>query len=72
MDNRLKFLYCMMTELWGHRQDSTCAGNGKAGASGGSRVRQEKPPVQVRSRDAERNKSSEAVRVWLSRKAAIV
>jgi len=35
MDNRLKFLYCMMTELWGHGQKAW-AGNGKAGASGGA------------------------------------
>ena len=32
MDNRLKFLYCIITELWGHRQKAG-AGNGKAGAS---------------------------------------
>jgi len=32
MDNRLKFLYCNITELWGHREKAR-AGNGNAGAS---------------------------------------
>ena len=32
MDNRWRFLYCDMTELWGHVQRAE-AGNGKPGAS---------------------------------------
>ncbi len=32
MDNRLRFLYCSMTEMWGHGQ-KVWAGNGKTGAS---------------------------------------
>ena len=32
MDNRLIFLYCGMTELWGHVRKAE-AGNGKPGAS---------------------------------------
>lgn len=31
-DNRLKFLYCLWTELWGRRRRAR-AGNGKAGTS---------------------------------------
>ena len=33
MDNRGRFLYCGMTELWGHVRKAE-AGNGKPGASG--------------------------------------
>ena len=33
MDNRLKFLYYGMSELWGHRRKGR-AGNEKTGASG--------------------------------------
>ena len=33
MDNRWIFLYCDISELWGHRGDVR-AGNEKAGASG--------------------------------------
>jgi len=32
MDNRLKFLYYDITELWGHRERAR-AGNGNTGAS---------------------------------------
>jgi hypothetical protein len=42
MDNRLKFLYCRITELWGHRGKGR-AGNEKTGASVAG-VRLEKPP----------------------------
>ena len=35
MDNRLRFLYPGISEMWGHR-DRACAGNGKTGASGGA------------------------------------
>ena len=33
MDNRWRFVYCGMTELWGHVRKAE-AGNGKPGASG--------------------------------------
>ena len=33
MDNRWRFLYCGMTELWGHVRKAE-AGNGQPGASG--------------------------------------
>ena len=32
MDNRLKFMYCISSELWGHRRTAH-PGNGKTGAS---------------------------------------
>ena len=32
MDNRLKFLYCHVTELWGRREERR-AGNEETGAS---------------------------------------
>ena len=32
MDNRLRFLYCVRTELWGHVWKAQ-PGNGKTGAS---------------------------------------
>ena len=32
MDNRWIFLYCVLTELWGHVWEAR-AGNGKTGAS---------------------------------------
>ncbi len=34
MDNRLRFLYYSMTELWGHAWEAR-AGNGETGASAG-------------------------------------
>ena len=42
MDNRLKFLYCAVAELWG-RMCKGRAGNGKTGVSAGG-VGEEKPP----------------------------
>ena len=42
MDNRLRFLYSMVSEMWGHRHEAG-AGNGKTGASGGA-AREGKPP----------------------------
>ena len=42
MDNRLKFLYCGMTELRGRIREA-CAGGGVPGASAGG-ARLEKPP----------------------------
>ncbi len=68
MDNRLRFLYYDMTELWGHVQRAE-AGNGKPGAS--------EVPVhwKIRAamgrRDAERNLVVKSVS-HASRKAAIV
>ena len=47
MDNRLKFLYCLITELWGHRQKAR-AGNGKTGTSGVG-VRQANPPYNLKT-----------------------
>ena len=41
MDNRWRFLYYVMTELWGHGRQM-CAGKGKTGASAGGAVK-EKP-----------------------------
>ena len=41
MDNRLKFLYCHVTELWGRREERR-AGNEETGASEVG-VRKEKP-----------------------------
>ena len=43
----MKFLYCIMTELWGHRQ-RVRAGNGKAGASEVADM-EEKPHVNVKT-----------------------
>ena len=57
MDNRLKFLYRDITELWGHGV-LTEAGKGKTGASTGGEI-QAKPylnPMVLRGA----NKSSEA------------
>ena len=42
MDNRLKFLYLIETELWGRRKKAR-AGNGKTGTSEVS-VREANPP----------------------------
>ena len=53
MDDRLIFLYCDMTELWGHARKAE-AGNGKPGASGGV-AGLENPSCIRQRRDAERN-----------------
>ena len=53
MDNRWRFLYCGMTELWGHVRKAE-AGNGKPGASEVV-AGLENPPCMRRRRDAERN-----------------
>ena len=45
MDNRLRFLYRMISELWGHRKGRG-AGNGKTGASEGA-VREANPPCKA-------------------------
>ena len=59
MDNRFRFLYFTMTELWGHVKEVT-AGNGKTGAR--REVPGRKTPPGKRSAEAERNKSSEGGR----------
>ena len=61
MDNRLRFLYCGMKEMWGHGQKAW-AGNGKTGASEVG-AREANPSCESRRRDAERKKSSEAGRL---------
>ena len=43
MDNRLRFLYYSITELWGRMREGW-AGNGKPGASTGGN-REENPPA---------------------------
>ena len=48
MDNRWRFLYCGMTELWGHVQRAG-AGNGKPGASGVP-GREANPPLNGKTR----------------------
>lgn len=58
MDNRLRFLYLIWTELWGRRERAG-AGNGKPGASEVP-ARLEKPPGERGRRDADRNESREA------------
>ncbi|EDK22936.1 hypothetical protein [[Ruminococcus] torques] len=68
MDNRLKFLYYPVTELWGRRQRAQ-AGNGKTGASEvgvHQAIR-----CAIRRRDADRKEVEKCVS-WLPRKAAIV
>ena len=69
MDNRWRFLYCGMTELWGHVRKAE-AGNGKPGASEVV-AGLENPSCIRRRRDAERNKEAKSVS-HASRKAAIV
>ena len=70
MDNRLRFLYRMASEMWGRRR-ITGAGNGKTGVS----VKAEavgKSAAGKLKRDAERTYSSEVRESTLPRKAAIV
>ena len=69
MDNRLIFLYRMVTELWGHGRE-TWAGNGKSGTNGVV-AQQANPLCMRRSRDVERNKVVKRVS-HVPRKAAIV
>ena len=69
MDNRLRFLYRMVSEMWGHGR-ITGAGNGETGASAKA-VAAGKPAAGKLKRDAERTYSSEARESTLPRKAAI-
>ncbi len=59
MDNRWRFLYCGMTELWRTRKESGKPGNGKPRCKRGTQSNTGKSGWQWESRDAERNKSSE-------------
>ena len=68
MDNRLRFLYCCMSELWGHRGKAQ-ARNGKPRASGYQPGRKSRQAMG--RRDADRNLVGKCVS-QLSRKAAIV
>ena len=70
MDNRLRFLYHMVSELWG-RGRITGAGNGKTGASAKAEA-VGKSAAEKLKRYAERTYSSEARESTLPRKAAIV
>ena len=47
MDNRLRFLYSMVSEMWGHR-DGARAGNGKTGASAAA-AGEANPPGKARA-----------------------
>ncbi len=67
MDNRWRFLYCVITELRGHGK-RMWAGKGKTGASGEGGDRKNRLIIQ--SRDAERMKVVKH-RSLPSRKAAI-
>ena len=69
MDNRLRFLYFMISELWGHSHKAE-SGNGKTGASTGG-AWEANPPCkpEVLSVANKRVAKSEE---WLSGKAAIV
>ncbi len=58
MDNRLKFLYHVSSELWGHRR-TTHPGNGNTGASEvGVRLQIRRA---IRRRDAQRTKVAKCV-----------
>ena len=59
MDNRFKFLYFTMTELWGHVLKAD-AGKGKTGAR--HEPGERKSPPKRAGAEAERNKSSEGGR----------
>jgi len=68
MDNRLRFLYPVASEMWGHRHKAG-AGNGKPSASAGAR-REANPPRGgggVKRSEERVAKPAE----WLSGKAAI-
>ena len=70
MDNRLRFLYRMASEMWGRRR-ITGAGNGNTGVS----IKAEavgKSAAEKLKCYAERSYSSEARESTLPRKAAIV
>ena len=70
MDNRLRFLYRMVSEMWGRRR-ITGAGNGNTGASAKAEAVGKSAAVKPK-RDAERTYSSEVRESTLPRKAAIV
>ena len=70
MDNRLRFLYCCMSELWGTQRESTGA-EWKAARKRGGTSLAGKAARQWEGRDADRNLVGKCVS-QLSRKAAIV
>ena len=70
MDNRLRFLYRVPSEMWGRRR-ITGAGNGKTGASAKAEAVGKSAAGKLK-RYAERTYSSEARKSTLPRKAAIV
>ena len=53
MDNRWKFLYCVMTELWGHVWEAL---PGKEPGENGRPGRQEKPPAERHARETTEKK----------------
>ena len=69
MENRWKFLYCGITELWG-RMSEAGAGKGKTGASTGGE-RQSNPPYKPEVRSGANIRVAKNAE-WLSGKAAIV
>ena len=70
MDNRLRFLYRMASEMWGRRR-ITGAGNGKTGVSIKAEAVGKSAAGKLKCY-AERTYSSEAREATLPRKAAIV
>ena len=54
MDNRLKFLYPVASEMWGHRRRRH-AGKGKTGASAGA-AQEDKTLVRLRGKGVKRSK----------------
>ena len=69
MDNRLRFLYRVPSEMWGRRRIRG-AGNGKTGASAKAEAAGKSAAGKLK-RYAERSHSSEAPESTLPRKAAI-
>ena len=57
MDDRWKFLYCDMTELWGHTREAL---PGKEPGESGAGGREEKPPAEAAA--VRRPKQSREVR----------
>ena len=68
MDNRLRFLYCVRTELWGHVWKAQ-PGNGIPGQAKEESHRKNR--VTIQRRDADRTRVGKCVS-HASRKAAIV
>ena len=58
MDNRFRFLYFMISEMWGHRREAR-AGRGKTGASAGA-AWEENPPWESEGVKRSERKGNEA------------